>query len=186
MTAPADRYECSAEVRDEELLTVCRVYARAVVARHDLTAAVDSLDWRVSRRAKRRAGAVYHLDGVPVRVVVARRFFDANGWTGLAETIRHELIHVHLLNERGDPGHGDAFREWADRLETGVRCERFAEPNWIVECENCGGRLHRYRRSKLVKWPGKFRCGECGGDLRAWAATDATDASERDGRSADG
>lgn len=173
MTAPADRYEPSTDASDAELLAVCRVYARAVAERHGLTADVASLKWRLSGRATRRAGAVLHADGDPVRIVLARKFFEANGWAGLAETVRHELIHVHLLNERGDPGHGDAFREWADRLGTGVRCERFVEPAWVVECEDCGGRVHRYRRSTLVAWPERFRCGECGGELDAWAVGDA-------------
>jgi predicted SprT family Zn-dependent metalloprotease len=177
VTVPVERYAVSTGASDEELLAACKLYARTVVASHDLTADVSDLEWRVSERAKRRAGAVHHRDGDPVRVVLTREFFEVNGWTGVAETVRHELIHVHLLNERDDPGHGDAFRKWAERLRTNVRCERFADPEWIVECEDCGCRLHRYRRSKLVKWPEKFRCGECGGDLDARSAA---------GRSADG
>lgn len=170
MTVPVDRFEIRTDASDEELLAVCKMYARAVVDCHGLTASVSDLEWQVSARAKRRAGAVHHRDGDPVRVVLARELFANRGWEGVAETVRHELIHVHLLNERDDAGHGDAFREWADRLRTNVRCVRFADPRWIVECEDCGGEIHRYRRSKLVKWPEKFRCGECGGDLTARAA----------------
>ncbi|MFT4930741.1 MAG: SprT-like protein, partial [Natronomonas sp.] len=72
----------------------------------------------------------------------------------------------HLLNETGDPSHGDRFRELARRLDTNVRCELFARPDWWVVCEGCGSRLARYRRSKLVSEPEAYACSDCAGDLR--------------------
>lgn len=149
----------------EEFLAVVRVYAREVVRNHDLTVDVDALDWTVSERARRRAGAVHHRDGVPERVSIAWALFENRGWGAAAETVRHELIHAHLLNEHGDSSHGGRFEAWARRLRTPVTCELFADPNYWVVCRDCGSELARYRASKLVKNPDDYRCGGCGGRL---------------------
>jgi SprT-like protein len=90
--------------------------SREVVDRHELSVAVSDPEWRVSDRAKRRAGGVKHRGGDPRSVVLT----------------------------------------WA----------QFAEPDWWVVCEQCGTRLARYRRSKLVKNPEEYACGECSGPLR--------------------
>lgn len=151
----------------EEFLAVARVYAREVVRNYGLVVDVDTLDWAVSKRARRRAGAVHYRDGDPERVSIAWALFENRGWGAAAETIRHELIHAHLLNEHGDPGHGDRFEAWARRLQTPVTCELFADPNYWVVCRDCGSELARYRESKLVKNPDDYRCGGCGGRLEA-------------------
>jgi len=163
------RYHVSRDCSREEFLAVAKVYAREVADRHDLSVSVSDLEWSVSDRAKRRAGAVKHRDGDPQSVVLTWGQFEARGWAATAATIRHELIHVHLLNEADDPSHGDRFRDLAQRLDTGVHCDRFTDPDWWVVCENCGTRLARYRRSKLVTKPEAYACGDCGGDLRVEA-----------------
>lgn len=164
--ATARRYRIGQDCSREEFLAVAKVYAREVVDRHELSVVVSDLDWRASDRTKRRAGAVKHRGGDPRSVVLTWAQFAERGWAAAAATIRHELIHVHLLNEADDPSHGERFRELADRLETGVHCERFADPEWWIVCEQCGTRLARYRRSKLVKNPEEYACGECSGPLR--------------------
>ena len=162
----ASRYAIEPDCSREEFIAVAKVYAREVVDRHDLTASVSDLDWRVSTRAKRRAGAVTYRDGEPQAVVLTWEQFARKGWEATAATIRHELVHVHLLNEERDPGHGEPFRRLADRLDTHVNCERFAEPKWWVSCRDCDARLARYRRSKLVTEPERYQCGDCGGNFR--------------------
>jgi len=84
----------------------------------------------------------------------------------MAETVRHELIHVHLLNEYGDASHGARFEAWAARLDTGVSCGLFTRPRWWVVCEDCDAALARYRESKLVRSAETYRCESCGGALR--------------------
>lgn len=159
----AERLAIAPDCSHEEFLAVARVYAREIVDRHDLSVDVSDLEWTVSTRAKRRAGVVRHRDGEPRAIGIAWAHFEANGWTAVAGVIRHELIHVHLLVEDGDAGHGPAFRRLADRLDAPRHCERFADPAWWVVCEDCGDRLARYRRSKLVERPDRYRCGDCGG-----------------------
>ncbi|WP_096389114.1 SprT-like domain-containing protein [Halopenitus persicus] len=168
-----ETYRVGTDATPAEFLAAARVYARAVVETHALTVSVSALEWEVSRRAKRRAGAVRHRDGDPKAVVLAWLQFRNRGWRATAATIRHELIHVHLLNERDDPSHGSAFQRLAGTLATHVRCDRFVDPTWWVRCTDCGAELARYRRSKLVREPDRYRCGECGGRYRVVRADDA-------------
>lgn len=159
-------YAVDADATGAEFLAACKVYARDVVRAHDLTVDVGGLDWRVSRRAKRRAGQVRYRDGDPEAVVLTWGHFETHGWPAMAETVRHELIHVHLLNEHGDASHGARFEEWAARLDTGVTCDLFTQPRWWVVCGDCDTALARYRESKLVRNVERYRCGSCGGALR--------------------
>jgi len=161
-----DRYDIAADCSREEFLAVAKVYAREVVDRYDLSASVSALSWEVSTRAKRRAGAVRYRDGAPETVVLTWDHFANEGWAATAATIRHELIHVHLLNECGDASHGERFEVLAERLHTHVHCDRFVSPKYWVVCTDCGARLARYRRSKLVDQPDQYRCGDCGGPFR--------------------
>lgn len=165
VAATARRFRIEPDCSRDEFLAVAKVYAREVVDNHDLSVSVSDLEWSVSDRAKRRAGAVKHRDGDPKSVVLTWDQFVERGWSAAAATVRHELVHVHLLNEADDPSHGERFRELARQLDTDVHCARFTDPRWWVVCEDCGTRLARYRRSKLVRDPEAYACGDCGGDL---------------------
>lgn len=158
-----ERYSLSSDCTDRELLSVAKIYAREVVDAHDLAVAVSSLEWEISHRAKRRAGALYHADGQPEKIQIARRHFDNSGWLAVASTVRHELIHAHLVNTGEGSGHGETFKRLAETLDTSVHCERFTEPKYWVRCDDCGREIGRYRKSKLVKQAGQYRCGDCGG-----------------------
>lgn len=168
-------YDVAADVSISEFLAVAKVYARDVVDTYDLSVAVSDLEWEVSKRAKRRAGAVKYRNEHPETVSLTWAYFQEHGWAATADVVRHELIHVHRLNEAGDASHGAAFRELADDLQTSVTCKRFAEPNWWVTCESCGSEMPRYRQSKLVKNPGEYRCGGCGGELVSRRASGSGD-----------
>jgi len=163
---PLARYAVTPACSHAEFLAAAKLYARAVADRHDLSVDVNALDWDVSTRAKRRAGAVHHREGTPERITLAWRQFENDGWDATAATVRHELAHVHLLREAGDASHGPAFRRLAAELDTHVHCERFAAPAFWVVCTDCGARLARYRRSTLVDAPEEYRCGDCGGRFR--------------------
>ncbi|MEF8839647.1 MAG: hypothetical protein V5A24_07715 [Haloarculaceae archaeon] len=84
------RYEISSARSAEEFLAVSRVYAREIVAEHDLSVDRTALQWDVSKRAKRRAGAVKHSDGTPESIVITWAYFEEMGWEKTAETIRQE------------------------------------------------------------------------------------------------
>lgn len=163
---PISRYAVSADATPEEFLAAAKLYAREVAERHDLSVSVADLEWGVSKRAKRRAGVVKYTDHEPEEVVLTWDHFEEHGWAAATGTIRHELAHVHLLNEADDGGHGEAFERLAERLDAPVHCERFADPKWWVTCTDCEARIARYRRSKLVEQPEQYCCADCGGAFR--------------------
>lgn len=160
-------YRITPAASEAEFLAVARVYSRSVVDEHDLDVDVSGLTWEVSTRAKRRAGAVKYRDDEPVAVSLTWDYFEEFGWSDVAETIRHELVHAHLLNSRGDSSHGEAFERLAEELDTSVHCKRFTTPKYWVVCDNCETQIARYRRSKLVTQPESYRCGSCGRSLRS-------------------
>lgn len=160
-----ERYRVEPDCTPEEFIAAVKVYARDVADLCDLTVPVHELDWEISRRAKRRAGAVHIEGGEPVRVRLTWEYFEREGWAAMAGTVRHELVHVHLLCEDGDGSHGHAFTELAEELDAPRHCRRFAPPKYTVHCEDCSTEYHRYRRSKLVDSVDAYQCGDCGGSL---------------------
>jgi len=68
-------YAIEGDVSTDEFLAVARVYAREVARNYDLSVAVDDLEWEVSKRAKRRAGAVKYRNGEPETVSLTWELF---------------------------------------------------------------------------------------------------------------
>lgn len=161
-----ERYHIDRSCSEDEFLAVAKVYAREVVSTHGLSVSVSDLEWELSKRAKRRAGALRYADGEPKAIVITWAYFLERGWTATTAIIRHELIHAHLVAERSEHRHTEAFEEWADRLDTSVHCELFTDPNWWVHCTGCDAKFARYRESKVVTDPGSYCCGTCGSPLR--------------------
>ena len=150
------------------LLDRAREYAREVVADYfpDADLGLEDVEWEVSTRAKRRAGATkYNRWTGEVAVSLTWAAYQRLGWEAMRETIRHELVHVWQLRTRGKAGHGPDFRAKAADLDASLHCERFAAPKWWLICESCGERTPRYRRSKTVTHPERYSCS-CGGALR--------------------
>ncbi|EFW91090.1 hypothetical protein ZOD2009_15911 [Haladaptatus paucihalophilus DX253] len=77
-----------------------------------------------------------------------------------------------VVHESGEADHGRTFERRTDALDTSQYCERFTSPNWWVICEACGERIPRYQRSKVVKHPEQYNCGDCGGSLRIGEVTE--------------
>jgi predicted SprT family Zn-dependent metalloprotease len=158
-------YSIESDCSESEFLAICKIYARDVVNEYNLSANIGEIDWGVSKRAKRRAGVLKYQNNNPNSIILSWKYFDNKGWSALAATIRHELIHAHLLNTEGDATHGKSFKTLAKKLKTHVQCEAFVEPDWLIECIECGCEFPRYRRSKVVEKPGQYACGNCGGEL---------------------
>jgi predicted SprT family Zn-dependent metalloprotease len=158
-------YAIGSDCSEAEFLAVSKVYAREVVDAFDLVVTPSALDWELSKRAKRRAGLPKYEDTTPTTIVLSWKLFANEGWDAMAATIRHELIHAHLLNTKDDPSHGEEFEALAEELKTHVHCDQFVEPEWIVRFTECGHEFPRYRASKVVRHPDQYSCGECGGPL---------------------
>ena len=145
-----------------DLIERARTYAASVPLAVDLTA----VSWEVSRRAKRRAGACrYDPETEEVTIRLTWAAFEAFGWEEFSGVVRHELVHAYEFQAHGESNHGSRFRALADRVDAPRRCRRFTPPAFWVTCRECEERLARYRRSKLVKHPDRYRCGSCGGQL---------------------
>ncbi|MFH5844229.1 SprT-like domain-containing protein [Haladaptatus sp. CMAA 1909] len=134
---------------------------------------VETIEWEVSHRAQRQAGVTkYDPATEAITIVLTWRAYEQHGWEQFSATVRHELIHAWQYHEFGEADHGQTFERWTDALDTTQHCKRFKAPNWWVTCEECGGQLPRFQRSKVVKHPEQYSCGDCGGSLRVEEATE--------------
>jgi SprT-like protein len=151
---------------ERDLLDRVQAHAANVAAEYFPNLPVDTIEWEISKRAKRQAGATKY-DPAPDEITISLTWdaYDSQGWEQFSSTVRHELIHAWQYYEFGEADHGRTFARWIDVLDTSQYCERFRSPNWWVICEDCGGQLARYQRSNVVKHPEKYSCGECGGSL---------------------
>ncbi|AGB33088.1 hypothetical protein C488_16017 [Natrinema pellirubrum DSM 15624] len=150
----------------DEILARARIHAREVVAEHDLPVDLEALEWAVSTRAKRRAGACrWDAETETATIVLARRAYEAYEWPAFAGIVRHELVHAWEFQAFGESGHGSRFRERAAALEAPRHCEEFADPRYVLRClePECDWHAKRHRASKPVKSPDGYRCGACGG-----------------------
>ncbi|WP_049922788.1 SprT family zinc-dependent metalloprotease [Halopiger djelfimassiliensis] len=151
---------------DDEIVARARIHAREVVAESDLAVDRDALEWTVSGRARRRAGACrWDADREVATIVLARRAYERYAWSEFAGIVRHELVHAWEFQRFGDSGHGPRFREAAARLDAPRHCRAFAEPRYVLRCleSDCDWTADRHRASRPVKTPARYRCGDCGG-----------------------
>jgi predicted SprT family Zn-dependent metalloprotease len=175
----------------EELILGSRAYCREATREYDIDVEFSLVDWEVSTRAKRRAAAVKRPKipdaevGTPVDWSAAAErvgtsvpelrnctlsltwaafeSFEVGEWTA---TLRHELIHVEQFQRYGTTDHGPAFKERAGTVDASVRCPPFADPKFVLTCENCGSVVgRRYRECKLVREHEQYRSSCCGADV---------------------
>ncbi|QFU82884.1 SprT family zinc-dependent metalloprotease [Natronorubrum aibiense] len=151
---------------DDELLARARIHAREVLADHALEIDRDALEWEVTTRARRRAGACrWDVDREVATIVLTRQAYERYDWPAFAGVVRHELVHVWEFQHFGESGHGPRFREQAAILDAPRHCRRFSAPRYVLRCleGECDWHARRHRASRPVKAPAQYRCGECGG-----------------------
>jgi predicted SprT family Zn-dependent metalloprotease len=141
-------------------------YQRKCAKKYDvLDIDVDAFPTEISNRMTKTAGKVAHKGGEVSYVRYAYKAYEKWGWKKFAKTIRHELIHVHQVQNNKPSGHGYSFKKLVEPLDTHRHCEKFSTPNYLVTCKGCGETTGRQKKSKLVKYPHKYQCSRCGGDL---------------------
>ncbi|GAB7018375.1 SprT-like domain-containing protein [Halostagnicola bangensis] len=148
---------------DDELLARARIHARDV----DIDVDLEAVEWEVSTRARRRAGACrWDRRREVATIVLTRRAYESYDWESFAAVVRHELVHAWEFQQFGESGHGQRFRKRAAELDAPRHCETFSEPRYVIRClaESCDWQAHRHRASRPVKAPESYRCGECGSD----------------------
>ena len=144
----------------EELLERARAHARTV----DIPLEYDALEWAVSERARRRAGACrWDASQGVATVILARRAYERYDWETFAGVIRHELVHAWEFQHFGESGHGERFLERARAIEAPRHCPAFADPRYLLCCVDCPWTAGRHRASRAVSDPGRYACGSCGG-----------------------
>ncbi|RKD95310.1 SprT family zinc-dependent metalloprotease [Halopiger aswanensis] len=156
---------------DDEIVARARIHAREVAGEggdgeYELPVDLEALEWDVSARARRRAGACrWDRTREVATIVLARRAYEQYEWPEFAAVVRHELVHAWEFQQFGESGHGRRFRERAADLEAPRHCRAFAEPRYVLRCrdEDCDWRATRHRASQPVKAPEQYRCGSCGG-----------------------
>ncbi|WP_227380624.1 SprT family zinc-dependent metalloprotease [Haladaptatus halobius] len=152
---------------ERALLDRTKAHAADVAAEHFPDLPIEAIAWEVSHRRQRSAGATkYDPSNGEITISLAWDAYDSQGWEQFSSTVRHELIHAWQFHEFGEADHGRTFDRWTDALDTTQYCKRFKTPTWWIVCEDCDGQLPRYRRSKVVKQPENYSCGNCGGSLR--------------------
>ncbi|RZH66268.1 SprT family zinc-dependent metalloprotease [Natrinema altunense] len=159
----------------DEIIARARRHAREVVDGSNLAVDLESLEWTVSPRARRRAGRCrWRADREMATIVLARRAYERYDWPTFAGVVRHELVHAWEFQRFGESSHGDRFRERAAALEAPRYCEPFTEPRYVLRClaVDCDWRATRPRASKPVRSPEQYRCGSCG-DAYAVEHTDS-------------
>jgi SprT-like protein len=132
----------------------------------DLEVDLSEIPVEISHKMKRTAGKV-KFNKSTKRIKVIRYAFKAYqewGWKKFAKTIRHELIHIHTLQNHDKGGHGALFKSLVDPLDTHRHCEKFAtkDAKYLLSCKECGQEVaQRFRKSKTVKNPEKYRSNCC-------------------------
>jgi len=146
----------------EEILAHARVHARSIADR--LAVDLSAIEWEVSTRARRRAGACrWAREEQTATIVLSRQAYESYDREGFEAVVRHELIHAWEFQQFGESGHGPRFRRKADELEVPRHCESFTKPRYRIRCQACGWEAGRHRASKPIKNPERYRCGDCGG-----------------------
>lgn len=117
------------------LLDRAQQHATNVAAAHFPELPVDAIEWDISKRAQRTAGATrYGPESDEIAISLTWDAYDSQGGEQFSSTVRHELIHTWQYHGFGEADHGRTFARWTDALDTSQYCERFKSPNWWVIC----------------------------------------------------
>lgn len=129
----------------------------------DIDVDLSDVDWEISHRAKRRAGAcLYDAATGDITVRLSWDAFEANGWAACRRTIRHELVHAWQFQQFGVADHGQRFREKAAELDAPRHCQAFADARLRLVCSDCDWSADRHRAARTVTDPERYGCGACG------------------------
>jgi len=151
-----------------ELKNAIREYQEWCNQNYDvLDVDLSDIPVEISIKLKRTSGKVAWINGTSEIKYIRYAFkaYQKWGWEKFAETIRHELIHVHTIQNYQKGGHGRLFKMLVDKMDTTRHCESFCEDEakYILQCSECDKEIgRRHKRSKIVKQPWKYDSKCCG------------------------
>ncbi len=80
------------------------------------------------------------------RILLSGLFHAKYGWEEMDQTLRHEMVHATLFEERKPHHHASPyFRDCARRVGARMWHGMALEPNFIYECPACGRLVKRVR-----------------------------------------
>lgn len=132
---------------------------------------------RINYRAKARFGICRETrKGFQIEI---SGFVAEGPEQAILQVIAHEILHTCP----GCRNHGARWKCWAEKMnkawgyrirsvstadELGLEQDSFSKHRtalYCLECAACGAIFERYRKSRLVREPGRYRC-RCGGALK--------------------
>jgi|AntRauTorcE11898_2_1112593.scaffolds.fasta_scaffold28558_2 predicted SprT family Zn-dependent metalloprotease len=143
-----------------QLRSAIRDYAETV----EIDVPLDEVEIDISNRLQRTAGLAIRKNN-QMKMRFAWKAYQSWGWGNeWEEVIRHELIHIWEYVTFDEAGHGHNFKAKAAELDAPRHCPTFAEDDakWFIRCSECGNSRPRFRRSKIIDNPERYRSGCCG------------------------
>lgn len=159
------------DMNQHELKQAIETYQEWCAEHYPIDVDLDGIPTEISTRMKSTAGKVcYNKGDFRVKYIrYALKAYQKWGWDELASTIRHELIHVHTVQNYEKGGHGRLFKRMVPKMDTSRHCETFAEDDakYILFCKECDAEVvRRFKMCKSVKNPGRYRSKCCQAPLR--------------------
>lgn len=159
------------DMTEPELKAAIEEYQKWCAESYPVDVDLDGVPVEVSRRMKRTAGKVRSVRNTgDVKLIrYAWKAYQTWGWEEFAATVRHELIHVHTIQNYQEGGHGRRFKRMVDDLDTHRHCQSFAEDEakYHIYCEGCGKlSSKKFKKCKTVKQPERYQTRCCGANLR--------------------
>lgn len=147
--------------------------ASEIIEEYDLSFSMDDIQIEISGRMTRALG-VFSTDGTkPHTVKISWPGYENHGWEELKVTLRHELAHADQYERRGHTKHDKEFHQMSEEMDFEVSADEPADgANYVIECQGCGDTWYRVNKSKVIKKPEKYRCKECGSNIKTYEYDD--------------
>lgn len=148
---------------------------------------LDSFRIEVTDSFKRKLGDCRPVQGPDAesetgqyRIRIARRVFEEDNDIDWRDTVRHEVAHAYVFSEYGRDiqPHGEEWKSTARRAGADPRAryegDDLVDADYVLACpDGCFGRGY-LKRSKRIKYPWKYACGECETRLVSYDAADTS------------
>lgn len=144
-------------------------YAKSVIEEYDLDVSDATYDFSVTGRLTRTHGNIRgSVNNHDYTIKLSSHAIDNFGWDHIKGVIRHELAHLVTYLEHGMHSESDPrFKEKLRMLDAPESTDEPAtKPKYIVVCRECGHKYKRHKKSKVIKKPQRYSCGDCDGPLR--------------------
>ena len=129
----------------------------------------------VSNAAKEFGRCTHTGSNFEIRI---SKYIMNNPEKDLMQTIVHEVLH----SVAGCMNHGPQWKKVADIMNeakgynisrlTSISAANLTKEHqavltkYVVACTDCGNKIYRQRKSKLINYPELYTCGACGGELK--------------------